>query len=108
MKLFVNDNEYELELVKIFEKNNNSIHHLRVIKPTSDPLQMNLKTYMCTVHYNNNIYDLGEDMEIKRCSSRNVYYVGDSPFSNSTCFKLEKPYLYPLFVNLKLRRRRSK
>lgn len=103
-KLFIDNFEYKLEFVKIINK---KVLHFAVENPTSfiiEKFDMN-NEYMCTVQFNNQIFDMGDKVSIytKNNSQINnkIYYIGNS-IENCVCFKHEKKHklIYPLFVSL--------
>ena len=103
-KLFIDDFEYKLDFVKLINK---KFLHFAVEKPTSFIIEnFDLDNeYMCTVQFNNQIFDMGDKVSIytKNNSKINnkIYYIGNS-IENCVCLKFEKKYklIYPLFVSL--------
>ncbi len=104
-KLFINDFEYELEFVKLLKEN---IYHFSILQPTKNIIHLETdKQYMCTIQYNGEIIDLGEELKIhKGKKSQEIYFVGEN-IHTSVCFKIEKTnakkkYLFPMFASLEL------
>lgn len=102
-KLFINDFEYELEFVKLLKKN---IFHFSILEPTKNIINFDLKKeYMCTIQYNGEIIDLGEELKIhKGKKKQTIYFVGEN-IHTSVCFKIErtgknKKYLFPMFASI--------
>ena len=100
-KLFIDDFEYKLDYVKMINK---KVLHFAVERPTSFIIEnFDFKNeYMCTVHFNNQIFEMGETVETYNTSSnKKIYYIGENN-ENCVCFKYEKKYkiIYPLFVSL--------
>ena len=101
MKLFIDNFEYDLEYIKLINK---KYIHFSVIKPTSFIFEnFNLKNnYMTTIHFNNQIFDMGENIKTYKKKNNNyIYYIGDN-ITYCVCLKYEPKYKisYPLFVSL--------